>query len=350
MTLAVERDLAAVAAGISRWLAARRGVDDLALTRCDRPSGGLSSETLMIEASGTRADGGGYSESLVVRLAPAAAGIFPEYDLAVQARAQDTAAAHGIPAAAPTELEADPHWIGAPFLVMPTIAGHIPGPMPLRDLWINASVEQARRVSRHLYDTLAAIHQVDWRAAGLDRSLPVRDIDAELAYWTRYLDWYADGEMAAPVLHEALGWCAAHRPSADPPAAFLWGDVRLGNIIFDDERNPVAVLDWEMTTVGAPEHDLAWYLTLEATQNELFGSTVPGFLDHDEACAYYEARVGRSLQALAWFEVFAMLRSSAIMTRLAVVGEREGKPAMLPIADNPLLDLLSRRITEAGTR
>jgi aminoglycoside phosphotransferase (APT) family kinase protein len=349
MTPAVERDLAAVAAGITGWLAPRRGVDDLTLTRCDRPTGGLSSETLMVEAVGTRADRA-YSESLVVRLAPAGAGIFPEYDLAVQARAQDAAAAHGIPAAAPAELETDAQWIGAPFLVMPAIDGYIPGPMPLRDRWINESVEQAGLVSHHLYDVLAAIHQVDWRTAGLDRALPVRDLDAELAYWTRYLGWYADGEVVAPTLHEALAWCAARRPAEDPPAAFLWGDVRLGNIVFDEERNPVAVLDWEMTTIGAPEHDLAWYLTLEATQNELFGSTVPGFLDHDDACAYYEARVGRSLQALEWFEVFAMLRSSAIMTRLAVVQEREGSPAMLPIADNPLLDLLSRRITEAGTR
>lgn len=57
MTLAVERDLAAVAAGITKWLAARRGVADLSLTRCERPTAGLSSETLMVEASGTGRDG-----------------------------------------------------------------------------------------------------------------------------------------------------------------------------------------------------------------------------------------------------------------------------------------------------
>jgi aminoglycoside phosphotransferase (APT) family kinase protein len=150
------------------------------------------------------------------------------------------------------------------------------------------------------------------------------------------------------MLHEALAWCGAHRPAGEPPAAFLWGDVRLGNIIFDEQRTPVAVLDWEMTTIGAPEHDLAWYLTLEWIQNELFGAAVPGFLSHDEACAHYQAQVGRSLQDLDWFEVFALLRSSAIMTRLAVVSEREGGRPMLPIADNPILDLLSRRITEAN--
>ena len=346
MSLAVERDLSTVASGITRWLAAQRGVADLALTRCDRPTEGLSSETLMVEAAGSGPDGP-YAESLVVRLAPSAAGIFPEYALAVQAHAQDAAAANGVPAAVPAELETDPQWIGAPFMVMPAIEGHIPGPAPSHDRWINESIEQAGLVSRRLFDTLAAIHTVDWRAAGLDRVVPVRDLDGELAYWTRYLDWYAGGEVAAPALHEALAWCRAHRPKDDPPAAFLWGDVRLGNIIFDEQRNPVAVLDWEMTTIGAPEHDLAWYLTLEWIQTELFGAAVPGFLAPDDACAYYEAQVGRSLQSLEWFEVFAMLRSSAIMTRLAVVQEQQGAQPMLPIADNPILDLLSRRITEA---
>lgn len=349
MTLAVERDEAAVAAGMTRWLAARRGVEDLTVTRCVRASGGLSSETLMVDARGSR-DGHEHSESLVVRLAPAAAGIFPEYDLAVQARAQEAADAHDIPAAVPVEHETDVQWLGAPFLVMPAIPGHVPGSMPIRDPWIMDRLDVASALSRRLYDTLAALHTIDWRTAGLDSVIPVRDLDGELAYWTRYLDWYGDGEELAPALTEALAWCTAHRPAREPPSAFLWGDVRLGNIIFDEDRRPVAVLDWEMTTIGAPEHDLAWQLTLEATQNELFGRSVPGFLDHDEACAHYEACAGRSLQDLEWFEVLAMMRSTAIMTRLAHLEAQQGRPPMLPIADNPLLDLLARRIATASAR
>jgi hypothetical protein len=51
---------------------------------------------------------------------------------------------------------------------------------------------------------------------------------------------------------------------------------------------------------------------------------------------------------MAWFEVFAMLRSTAIMTRLAVCAERAGARPMLPVADNPLLDLLDQMIHDAG--
>jgi aminoglycoside phosphotransferase (APT) family kinase protein len=347
--LAVHRDPAVVASGVERWLAARRRITDLAVTRCDRPSGGLSSETLMVEARGTRG-AIPYAESLVVRLAPAGAGIFPEYDLAVQARAQEAAAAGGVPTAVPVEVEPDPDWLGAPFLVMPAIEGHVPGSMPVRDPWITDSVDGAAHVSERLYDLLVTLHGIDWRSEALDTRIPVRDLDAELAYWRRYLDWYGDGEVIVPALVDALDWCAAHQPAHEPPLAFLWGDVRLGNVIFDEARRPAAVLDWEMTTIGAPEHDLAWQLTLEATQNELFGRAVPGFLDRDTACARYEAGAGRSLQDLEWFEVLAMVRSIAIMSRLAHLQERAGTPPMLPIADNPLLDLLAGRRVAASAR
>ena len=132
-------------------------------------------------------------------------------------------------------------------------------------------------VSRRLYETLAAIHGIDWRAAGLDSGIPARDLDGELDYWTRYLDWYGERRGARSGAERSAQRGASRIvPPHEPPPAFLWGDVRLGNIIFDETRRPVAVLDWEMTTIGAPEHDLAWQLTLEATQNELFGRVGAG--------------------------------------------------------------------------
>jgi aminoglycoside phosphotransferase (APT) family kinase protein len=342
VTVAVGRDPAALAAGISRWLGARRGVDGVAVTRCEAAAGGLSSDTLMVDAAAAA----GWSEALVVRLAPVE-GIFPVYDLAVQARAQEVAAAHGVPAAVPAEYEPDPEWLGAPFLVMPAVAGYVPGPAPLHDPWITESVDAARGVSEAMVDLLVAIHGIDWRAERLDTAIPARDLDGELVYWSAYLDWYADGEDPVPALTRALEWCCAHRPASDPPPSLLWGDVRLGNIVFGADRRPAAVLDWEMTTVGAAEHDLAWYLTLAATQDELFQAAVPGLLDHDEVCTRWEARTGRALQSLEWFEVFATVRSIAIMTRVGLLAERRGERPMLPLADNPLLDQLGRRIAAA---
>lgn len=346
MTIATPRDTAAVAAGIGRWLGVRRDVDAVEVVRCVAADGGLSSDTLMVDVALTGRDGPG-SESLVVRLAPTV-GIFPAYDLAAQARVQKVVAEYGIPAAVPAAFEADPAWLGAPFLVMPAVRGYIPDALPLHDAWITESEAGAAKVSTALYDLLAAIHGVDWRAEGLDAAIPVRNLDAELAYWSEYLVWYADGASPARSLDDALAWCVAHRPAQDPGAVLLWGDVRLGNIVFDDDRRPAAVLDWEMTTIGAPEHDLAWYLTLAETQDALFRATVPGFLDRDAACARYESQSGRTLQSFEWFEVFAMLRSSAIMTRVSLLQERAGVTPLVAVAENPVLDLLTRRVEAAG--
>lgn len=344
MAVVVQPGSDEVAVGIARWLAARRGVDDLVLSRCERPPAGLSSDTLMVDARGTR-DGVAYRESVVVRRAPSGVGVFPEYDLAGQARVQDAVVEQGIPAAAPVELETDPAWIGAVFMVMPAIAGHIPNQAPAFDRWIKgASPEEQRALSETFFDVLAAIHRVDWRSANLAGVIPDRSLDAELARWAHYLDWYADGEVVVPALADALAWCQEHRPGTEPPPTLMWGDVRLGNIIFDDDGQPRAVLDWEMAGIGAPEHDVAWYFALDAIQHELFGRSVPGFLDRDAARARYEAGLGRALVDLDWYEILAMVRSTAIMTRLNVLQERAGQPPLLPLADNPFLEILARRI------
>jgi aminoglycoside phosphotransferase (APT) family kinase protein len=347
MTAAAQQDLDEVAGGIARWLSKRRCVSDLVLTRCDRPADGLSSDTLMVDARGT-SDGREYEESLVVRRAPAGPGVFPEYDLASQARVQDTVAAQGIPAAAPVELETDPAWVGSEFIAMPAIAGHIPNQAPAFDRWIKASSPDEQRVlSESFFDVLAAIHRVDWQGSGLAGVVPDRSVDAELARWRVFLGWFADGEVAVPKLVDAFAWCVAHRPATDPPATLIWGDVRLGNVIFDDDRRPLAVLDWEMTGIGPPEHDVAWYFALDAIQHELFSRSVPGFLDRDAALARYESRLGRALVDLDWYEIFAMVRSSAIMSRLNVLQQQNGQPPLLPLAENPFIDILTRRIAES---
>jgi aminoglycoside phosphotransferase (APT) family kinase protein len=348
MALAVERDLDAIAAGITPWLRATRGLDDLRVDECTRPSEGLSSETVVLDASGTR-DGGPWRESFVLRLPPAGEGTFATYDLALQARAQTAVSQAGIPTAVPVELEADTRWLGAPFLVMAKIDGHIPGDMTLLDDWIlSAGPEIQADLHRHFVEVLASIHRIDWRDGGLEDVVPARDLDRELAHWSAYLDWYGDGEAIVPSLVDALGWCGRHRPDEEPLPSLLWGDVRFGNVIFGDDRRAVAVLDWEMASIGAAEHDLAWFLALEAMQSELFGRTVPGFPDHDAAVAHYEAHLGRPVRNLAWYEIFALVRSTAIMTRIAVLHQKAGRAPVLPIADNPVIDVLRRRIDETA--
>jgi aminoglycoside phosphotransferase (APT) family kinase protein len=336
-----------VLGGFAAWLRERDPAGAPEVVGHVRPSVGFSSETILVDVRRSEA-GGPHDERLVLKLPPAGAGIFPTYDFALQARVQEAVAAAGIPAPAPVQVEHDDRWMGAPFLVMPAIDGHVVDEMPIRDRWLTkADPALSTTVHSRYITTIAAVHRLDWRAAQLDDVVPVRDNAAELAHWRAYLDWYAGGTVLVPALVDALDWCAANQPATEPELSLLWGDVRLGNVIFDDERAPVAVLDWEMATIGAPEHDLAWMLTLEATQAELFQRTVAGFFDHDAAVAQYEAAAGRPLSDLAWYEILAMVRSTAIMTRVAHLRDLAGEPERFPIADNPILGLLARRIAEA---
>lgn len=344
--LTVHRDLETVASGVARWLRARRGVEDLTLRHCERASDGLSSETLLIDADGSRR-GRPYFESLVVRLPPAGPGAFPNYDLAAQARAQEAAAAGGVPTAVPVELETDTTWLGAPFLIMARVAGHVAGRSPVGDPWIIGSPPQTQALLyQNFLDVLASIHRLDWRHTGLGDVVPVRDLGDEVAYWARYLEWCGEDALV-PTLTNALSWCDAHRPSTEPPPSLLWGDVRLGNVIFDEQRRPVAILDWEMTTIGPAEHDIAWYLGLEALEHELLGQGVPGFPDRDTAIAHYQARLGRVLQDLEWFETFALIRSTAILARIVHLQRLAGQPSFFPADRNPILEIIERRIAAA---
>ena len=126
------RDLDVVHAGLVRWFRDGRGptrtvtVSPFAINA----SSGFSSESLLFDLAVT-SGGVEQVEPMVLRLAPAGGGLFPEYDLGRQAAMQNLLADLGVPAAAPAVHEADETWLGTDFLVMPRIAGTAPGRLHL---------------------------------------------------------------------------------------------------------------------------------------------------------------------------------------------------------------------------
>jgi aminoglycoside phosphotransferase (APT) family kinase protein len=188
-------------------------------------------------------------------------------------------------------------------------------------------------------DTLGSIHRTSTEGLGLRTGL-----SAELDWWEGYVDWATDGEPPA-ALARALGWCRSHRPADEPAPSLLWGDVRLGNVVFDDRLlRPRAVLDWDMASAGPAEMDVAWFLALEALQSELSGMEVAGFGTREEALALAESGLGRPLQDLPWHEVFALVRASAVSTRIALLFERAGQRSMFRVGEDPTLAAATRRI------
>jgi aminoglycoside phosphotransferase (APT) family kinase protein len=345
MALGNLRDLDALADGLTRWLAARRPGRPVAGVSLSHAAAGLSNETVLVTVSYESGD----DEGLVVRVPPVVPS-FPSYDLAMQAAVHHAAAAAGVPAPVPTVVETDPSFIGTEFLTMPFIAGHVPSQAPAFDEWIvGATPDRQRALHDGFIGVLSAIHRIDPDAGRLRDRLanPGGRLDDEVARWAGYLDWAFDGSPPE-ALASAHGWCAANRPAEALPPVVCWGDARLGNVIFDDDRRPVAVLDWEMALVGPAEIDLGWYLAQARAMEELLGRTVPGFPNRAGVIASYAAAAGRSVGDMGWFEVFGLFRQVAVFDRQALLAERSG--AAPPVArgpQNPLVALLGRVIDEA---
>src|ERR1700733_8480966 len=260
-----QRDKNELREGVARWvrdhgdLVPGRSEDGrpLEVTGVDHAAGGMANETVMGEM------GRGHP-GMGLRLPPLEP-TFPGTDLSAQAAVQNAVAAAGIPAPAPTVFVSDLRWIGTPFLVMPRVNG--------------------------LIDTLAAVHSVDWQASGIGPLLPGPTLDGTLDHWTRYVEWAGEG-APLPVLGAALTWCRRHQPPAavGEAPALIWGDPRLGNLVFDDGGGVHAVLDWDLAAIGPPEMDLGWYFGLEFMMDRLFGQRVPGFPERAEAVGTYQQR------------------------------------------------------------
>jgi aminoglycoside phosphotransferase (APT) family kinase protein len=301
VVLAHSRDLAAVRTGLEAWLGAP--VVELA----EPSGGGLSSETYLFRTT---------DERLVLRLPPTGDALFPTYDLGQQARVMSLLDGV-VPVPRVRASVDDATFFGAPFLVMEHVEGRVPtdNPSYLLEGWLkDASADEQRVVHDRFAACCARVHRTAADRFG-DADLR-RGLAPELAWWSDYLLWAADGTAPAQLV-EALAWCASNVPDDPPSLSLCWGDVRLPNVIFDDNLEPAAVLDWEMASIAPAELDLAWFLVVHGMSVEVAGGDLPGFRDRIDFVERYARLLGRALDDLRWYEVWAAFRSAAIMVRLA---------------------------------
>jgi aminoglycoside phosphotransferase (APT) family kinase protein len=334
------RDLEATRARLATWLAARLpGVGRVEVSELRAPGSGFSSETLLFDLVRGEA-GHELREALVLRMEPGFP-IFLRYDLPRQARILGCLAGAGIPVPRVRWSEADPGPLGTPFYVMERVEGLIPPDSP--PYHVAGPLTAMTPAERETLwwsglDAMAAVHRLDWRAAGLGflgedaKRAGLPPLAAQLAEWRVYLDWVAPGG-SHPVAGQALAWLEANAPP-EHPAALCWGDARLGNLIFRDGRC-VAVLDWEMATLGDPVQDLAWWLFFDWHHGEGIGAArLAGFPDRAASVAHWEAATGRPARHLAWYEIFAAFRFSALLARIARHLEVLGLPHAPDFATN----------------
>lgn len=304
MALARTRDLEAVRAGLESWIGAP--VDALS----EPTGGGMSSETYMFRSR---------NERLVLRLPPVGDALFPVYDLGLQARVMQQVAGV-VPVPAVRVASDDSAFFGTPFVVMEHVDGRLPSDTPsyLSEGWLrDASPAEQLFVQDNFIACCARLHR--WTSdqfaepqlrAGLRAGL-----HAEVGWWSDYLYWASEGSPPGQLL-DVLHWCSSNMPDAAAALSLCWGDVRLPNVIFDDEFEIAAVLDWEMACIAPAEVDLGWWLAIHGMSVEVAGSELPGFRGRDDFIRTYERLLGRALDDLTWYEVWGAFRSAAIMVRL----------------------------------
>jgi aminoglycoside phosphotransferase (APT) family kinase protein len=294
------------------------------------PSGtGMSSETLLVEVAWGGDDPG--RERYVVRLAPAdgAYPVFPTYDLELQRRAMQLAAARtSAPVPAVPWHERDPAWLGSEFLVMTRIDGVAPSDVPpyvFTGWMVEATPGELARLQAGAVGVLAQLHVLD--AEHDDLGFLARPehgrgaIDQALGVQRAYYEWAREG-VAYPVIERLFDRLEATRPP-EGRNTLVWGDSRIGNILFRDFE-PVAVLDWEMASWGPHELDVAWIVWMHAFFQDLAERNgapgFPGLLRQDDVAAAYEALTGAELVDLDWYIAFAVLRHAIITIRTSMRG------------------------------
>ncbi len=214
--------------------------------------------------------------------------------------------------------------LGADFYVMERIEGIIP-----RSEWpadVPLSPEQARALCLNAVDVLVELHSVGPAASGLgERGKGAGYVGRQVEGWTaRYRNAHTDD---VPDFEDVMEWLGDNQPD-DIATCVIHNDYKLDNLVFspDDVTRIVAILDWEMATLGDPLMDVAGSMAywVQADDSEAFKmlrrvpTHLPGMLTRDEFVAHYCERMGFTINPEQWrfYEVFGLFRLAAIAQQI----------------------------------
>ena len=279
---------------------------------------------------------------------PAADPVFQTYDMERQFRTMQMVAEHtDVPVPTVLWLENGTDVIGVPFFVMERVNGVVPPdvlPYTFGDNWFfEAEPADQRRLERTAVEALAALHAltVDGPAAFLagpaDGASPLRHhVREQRAYY----DWVAGDGVRSPLIERGFEWLEEHWPSNEDDAVFSWGDARVGNMMFDDFE-PVAVLDWEMASVGPREIDLGWMIYIHRFFQDLVEDLglpgMPHILRRDTVSELYQSITGYHPRDLDFYTAYAALRHGIVMFRITRRSIRFGEAEMPDDPDHAIL-------------
>ena len=213
----------------------------------------------------------------------------------------------------------DPEVFGGPFYVMTRVDG-VPVRSSIPAAWTARPDEQPRALEE-LIDALAAVHAVDWDACGLAEfahSGPY--LERQIGRWLSQLESYGGRDL--PAAARVGSWLADELPPDQAPA-LAHGDYKLDNVLFAETAPPelLAVVDWEMASIGDPLVDLAWAMIFHPGPEGTMplGVATPPAFDRSmlpaasALVARYGDRTGRDVSRIDWYDVFSRWKLAIVL-------------------------------------
>jgi len=268
--------------------------------------GGQSNPTFVLASAGRRYV---MRKKPPGKLLPSAHAVDREY------RAMAALADSGVPVPRMLHLCTDDAVIGTAFYVMEHVAGRV-----LTDPMLpQMTADERTRLHGDLIDVLAKLHNVRPEAVGLaDYGRPGNYYIRQIERWSK--QYRASQTEAIPAMEKLIEWLPANVP-ADASSGIVHGDYRLGNcLVHPSEPRIVAVLDWELSTLGHPLGDVAYccmpYRGDLGSLGSLVGSGLAanGIPSEAEFLERYCTRTGRDgIADWDFYMVFALFRIAAIV-------------------------------------
>jgi aminoglycoside phosphotransferase (APT) family kinase protein len=273
-------------------------------------AGGRSNLTYVLETRERR---------LVLRRPPLGHVLPTAHDMRREWRVISALAPTPVPVPEPVAFCGDEDVIGAPFYLM----GHVEGAAVRNEEDIEGvAPEQIRRLSERLAEVLAAIHAIDYEEVGLgDFGRPDGYMARQLKRWGQQWERSKTGELPE---YDRLVARLRERLPVHSASTLVHGDYRLDNTLVRLSPDPgiLAVVDWEMSTLGDPLADLGLTLTYwqdpgdseRASIPVAAGVTVaPGFLNTREFAAHYAKVSGTDLADLDFYVAFGNYKLAVIV-------------------------------------
>jgi aminoglycoside phosphotransferase (APT) family kinase protein len=326
------RDVTALPAVMSKWLSTL--LPGGALPQVTVESGvdstGMSSETIILTARWQQ-DGQPIEQKLVARVAPTTEDVqvFPTYRLDHQFEViRKVAEITDVPVPRVRWIETTGDVLGTPFFVMDYVDGVVPPdvmPYTFGGNWFaDAPVEQQRRLQDATVGVLATLHAIPdaektfgFLAEGQTGDTALRRHFNWVKSW---YDFAVPDIGRSPLMERTLTWLQDNWPAevdAREPV-LLWGDARVGNVLYRDFA-PVAVLDWEMVTLGPRELDVAWMIYAHMVFQELTGlaglSGLPEVMREEDVRTTYQRLAGVEIGDLRWFYVYSGVMWACVFMR-----------------------------------